>query len=48
MVLTVSQALRRLRQEDQEFLASLAYIVRPGLKKKERKEKEKEKGISQD
>jgi hypothetical protein len=33
-------ALRRLRQQDCEFKASLDYTVRSCLKKKERKEKE--------
>jgi hypothetical protein len=30
-------ALRRLRQEDLEFKASLGYIVRPSPKKRKRK-----------
>jgi hypothetical protein len=40
----VVKALRRLRQEDQEFKASLRYMVRPVKRKKEegRKKKKKE------
>jgi hypothetical protein len=37
--MTVIPALRRLRQEDWEFKANLAYIGRPCLKTKESNEK---------
>jgi hypothetical protein len=34
---SVSPALRRWRQEDQEFKTSLGYRIRPCLKKKKKK-----------
>jgi hypothetical protein len=43
---SIIPAVRRLRQEDLEFKASLGYTAKPCLKKenkKKRKEKEKEK-----
>jgi hypothetical protein len=36
-------ALRRLRQKDYKFEATLGYIARPYLKKKKKKERKKRK-----
>jgi hypothetical protein len=40
-------ALRRIRQEDNKFEASVAYVARPGLKNKKQKQADKKSHISQ-
>jgi hypothetical protein len=37
VVMPITAALRKVRQKDLEFKASLGYIVRPYLKKKKKK-----------
>jgi hypothetical protein len=37
MMMPVIPALRKLRQEDQKFVANLGYVVRPGLAQKKTK-----------